>query len=295
MKDMLTLCDVTQSRKNKKMLFDELFSYWKRHLFERCINLFKWKGLPMPQREIEFNLLYNGFCGYVYHNNEYIATHGGMFGVTNYPDIFTGYTFATPKTNGIMKIGTNCVIINNNQTRLPLMPLINRYAVLLAHADLSLQCVAINSRSTGAIGVDNQSQAESVVAYYKALEDGKTMAIVDNVDMESVLSAQGVRQVGTSYPSSNTIKDYYNLTRDLLQSFYADLGLKMLNEKRERLVSAEVDANDNMLLFNIDDMLTSRKDACLELKRVFDVDIDVELNVKSFVNETAEGGAEDVE
>lgn len=292
MSDMLTYYNIGNKRKSVKMEFNELFSFWKRHLFERCINLIKWKGLPMPQREVEFYLLTKGFCGLVDHydikrsKREYIATTGGMFGVTNYFDIFTGYTFATPLTNGVKKIGKDCVIINNNQTRLPLITLIERYAVLLAHADLSLQCVAINSRSTGAIGVDNQSQAESVTAYYNALEIGKTMAIVDNVDMESLLNAQGVRQIGTVYPSSTSIKDYYNLTRDLLQSFYNDIGLRMNNEKRERMINAEIDANNEMLLFNINDMLESRKEACEELKKVFGLNVSVELNVKSFDVET---------
>lgn len=299
MHDMLSYYNTTNKRQTVKMEFDELFSFWKRHLFERCINLFKWKGLPMPQREIEFFLLSKGFCGFVNHYDdkrkirEYIATTGGMFGVTNYFDTFTGYTFATPLTNGVKKIGKNCVIMNNNQTRLPLIMLIERYAVLLAHADLSLQCVAINSRSMGALGVDNQSQAESVKAYYNALEIGKTLAIVDNVDMESMLSAQGVRQIGTVYPSSTSIKDYYDLTRDLLQSFYNDLGLRMNNEKRERVINAEIDANNEMLLFNIDDMLESRKEACEELKKVFGLDVSVKLNIKSFDIETKETGEDE--
>lgn len=284
MSDMLALHDVKR-RKNRKLTFIEAYNFWRKHLFERCINLFTWKGLPMPQREIEFALLTKGYCGYVLHNNEQIATYGGMFGVTNYADVFVGYTFATPKTQGTKKIGVDCVIINSNQTRLSLMPLIDRYSVLLAHADLSLQCVAINSRSTGALGVDNQSQADSVASYYKALEDGKTLAIVDSQSMDSLLKAQGVRQVGTSYPTSTSIKDFYNLTRDLLQSFYSDLGLRMLNEKRERLIESEIDANDNMLLFNIDDMLKSRIEACEEINKLFNMNISVELN-KSFVNET---------
>lgn len=281
--DMLTNYDIfSNKRKTKKMAFNELYIFWKRYLFERCINLFTWKGLPYPQREMEFRLLVHGYCGHVLHTHkdgtEHIATYGGMFGVTNYQDNFKAYTFATPITSGIKTIGKDCVIVDNNQTRLSIMPLIERYAVLLAHADLSLQCVAINSRSTGALGADNQAQAESVKSYYNALEDGRTLAIVDKTSMESLLNAQGVRQIGTVYPSSTSIKDYYNLTRDLLQSFYADLGLRAMNEKRERVITAEVDANDEMLLFNIDDMLKCRQEGAEEINRLFGLNVSVELN-----------------
>ena len=55
---------------NKKVEKDILkldysFNYWSDMLFEKCMRIFTWTGLPFPQKEIESRLLIDGYCGFL--------------------------------------------------------------------------------------------------------------------------------------------------------------------------------------------------------------------------------------
>lgn len=272
--------DILKKNNSRKLNFNKTFIYWRNALLEKCMRIFEWKGLPasIPQKEIEIRLIFRGFAGFVKHGNDLIVTWGEMSGVTDYADEFINFTFATPKFNGLRKIGENCVIINNNAIRNSLYPLIERYALLLAHADLSLQAILINSRATGIITATSQQQADSVKEWYNALVDGRTFAIVDDENMESLANAEGLRNVSTVYPNSHSINDYFTITQNLLKAFYNDIGVRMGVEKRERMITDEVNSDDERLLFNLNDMLECRKKACEELKKVFGVNVTVSLS-----------------
>lgn len=274
--------DIIKKSTPRKLNFTKSFIYWRNALLEKCMRIFEWNGLPdsIPQKEIEIRLIFNGFAGFVKdkEGKNLLVTWGSMSGVTNYADEFLFYTFATPLFNGLKKINETCVIVNNNAIRNPLYPLIERYAILLAHADLSLQAILINSRATGIITATSQQQADSVKEWYNALVDGRTMAIIDDENMESLANAEGLRNVSTVYPNSHSINDYFSITQNLLKSFYNDIGVKMGVEKRERMITDEVNSDEERLLFNLTDMLESRKKACEELKKVFGVNVTVSLS-----------------
>ena len=44
------------------------------------------------------------------------------------------------------------------------------------------------------------------------------------------------------------------------------------------MIESEVDSNNQLLLFNISDMLAERKKACEEINKLFDTSITVELS-----------------
>jgi DNA-binding transcriptional regulator YbjK len=173
------------------------------------------------------------------------------------------------------KVNKTAVVVDNTSTRMPLTPLIERYSILLAHADLSLQAVAINTRSTGMAVVSTQAEADSVKAYYSALEQGATMAVLESTNMNSLADMQGMRVLSNVYPSSTSIKDFYSLQQNLLKSFYNDIGVRMSTDKRERLISDEVNSDEEMLLFNIDDALKCRQAACEKMNKLYGLNVSV--------------------
>ena len=289
--------DMLNKKNSRKLNFNKSFAYWRNALLEKCMRIFEWNGLPVtiPQKEIEIRLIMRGFAGVVLNKQKNaIVTWGEMSGVTDYADEFINFTFATPTFNGLRKIGESCVIVDNNAIRNPLYPLIERYAILLAHADLSLQAILINSRATGIITATSQQQADSVKEWYNALVDGRTFAIVDDENMESLANAEGLRNVSTVYPNSHSINDYFTITQNLLKSFYNDIGVRMGVEKRERMITDEVNSDEERLLFNLNDMLESRKKACEDLKRLFGFDVTVNLSKEFSVAVAQQKESEDM-
>lgn len=264
----------------RKLSFRKSYRFWQASLLERIMNIFTWEGLPFPQREIEILLVTVGFCGFTKFSktDELGAVYGSMSGVTNYPDIFTNFMYATPLESGLRKIDENLVVINNNQIRQPSMQVVDIYATLLAHCDLSLQAILINSRATGLVKANTQQQVDDIAKWYNALANGKTLAILDQKNLESLLGDKGIEVFSMTYPSSMTIDSYYQIRENLLKSFYSEIGINSMRDKRERVVEAELDTNLNRILFNVDDMLTSRQDACDKINEIFNTNISVDLN-----------------
>lgn len=264
---------------NRKLSFKKAYTAWRNTLVERVINIFEWKNLPFKQKEIEILLTFVGFCGITKSKkSELMAVYGSMSGVTNYPDQFTTFTYATPLESGIKQIDKDIVVIDNNQIRLPLIDIINSYATLLAHTDLSLQAILINSRATGLVTAKTQAQVDSIASWYSSLENGKTLAVLDGKSFESLMDDEGIKVVPMNYPSAMTIDSYYQIRENLLKSFYSEIGINSMRDKRERVVEAELDTNLNRILFNIDDMLKSRKDACTKINSIFGTNISVDYN-----------------
>lgn len=292
---------VEQCRTNtitRKLTFKKAYTVWRNTLVERVINIFEWKNLPFEQKEIEILLTFVGFCGVTKSKkSELMAVYGSMSGVTNYPDQFTTFTYATPLESGIKQIGKDLIVIDNNQIRLPLIDVINSYATLLAHTDLSLQAILINSRATGLITAKTQAQVDSIASWYSSLENGKTLAVLDGKSFESLMDDEGIKAIPMNYPSAMTIDSYYQIRENLLKSFYSEIGINSMRDKRERVVEAELDTNLNRILFNIDDMLKSRKEACKKINSIFGTNISVDYNEEiinqSFDIETKEKDGED--
>ena len=263
-----------------ELTFDKSYRYWHKNLFNRLMRLFTWNGLPFPQRELEFNLMARGSVG-IFDVNGLFASQCGLTGVTEYPDKFIYAVYANPiKGSGMKKIDKDCVVIYNDDLMTSLIPFVERYANLLAHSDLSFQIALINSRSMGALVAPNAVVAESIKEWYSGLKKGKMFAIMDDESMQTLANAKGVRSITDSFPSTATILDYYTAQQNILKSFYNDLGVKYSTEKKERLITDEVNSENDMLLVNIDAMLENRKKACEDMKKIFNIDVSVELTIK---------------
>ena len=264
------------SKKTEKdiLKLDYSFKYWSDMLFEKCMRIFSWTGLPFPQKEIENRLLIDGFCGFLKDSKAgFMVATGGMYGVTQYYDEFTMFTWSAPAVANTKSctIGKDCIIINNNQLRNPILPMVLRYASLLAHADISLKCALINTRETNTYASNDENTAENIVKYYERLYNGDSASILDESLIESVKNI-------SNRENTTAIKDCLNARTDLLSNFFKEIGVKSANDKKERMIESEVDSNNQLLLFNISDMLAERKRACDEINKLFGTSINVELS-----------------
>lgn len=253
---------------------DYSFKYWSDMLFEKCMRIFTWTGLPFPQKEIENRLLIDGFCGFLKDSKKgLMVTSGGMSGVTQYYDEFTTFNWSAPTVANTKSrvIGKDCIIINNNQLRNPILPMVLRYASLLAHADISLKCALINTRETNTYASNDENTAENISKYYDKLYNGDSASILDESLIESVKNI-------SNRESTTAIKDCLSARTDLLSNFFKEIGVKSANDKKERMIESEVDSNNQLLLFNISDMLAERQKACEEINKLFATNITVELS-----------------
>ena len=270
----------------RKLDYNRAYRSWYALLANKAMYLFEWNGLPGPmkQREIEYRLQFTDTASCVFTKsnryNRYIVAAGSGYGVTEYFDMFTNYIWACPNDSGITRLmdNPNGVMMRNNSTSLPTRILVDRYAHLLAHAELSLQAILINSRATGIIAAKDDQQRKAVKAFYDALEDGKTLAIVDDKNLDTLIGSEGLRHIATQYPSSVHILDYWQARQNLYKEFLAELGISKSTDKRERLITDEVAQDLPMYQYALDDMLDNRTEAAQAINDLFGLNITVRIN-----------------
>lgn len=266
---------------NKKKLEKELMeldasiSYWIEMLFEKCVRMFTWYGLPesIPQKEIEIRLISEGYCGFVKDAKRgLMVASGGMSGPTQYYDEFTNFTYAAATAaGGTYKIGRDCCIIDNTTLRNPLMPLIMRYADLLAHADISLKMALVNTRIADTYAAEDEATAASINEYYEKIYRGKNGNILDKSMIEGIKNIAGSRSI-------SAVSECIEARNEILRSFFAEIGVRYSKDKKERMIESEVNSDNQMLLLNVNDMKRMRQKAAPIISRLFDLNVSVELS-----------------
>lgn len=270
-----TIIEKIIESEKKEMALADIYADNVKLLFEKCVRIFKWNEVPknLPQREIEKYVIALGFCGFV--NDKkcgYMVSNGGMSVPTQYDDVFRKFTYARPTAyGGTVTIGEDCVIIRNTSMMNSLSGLIKRTASQLAHADVTLRAALVNYRANEVLSADDDATAESINAYYDSLYEGKLKAILDSGLIN------GVKNLSSSKSYADLLK-LTDVKNEIMRSFFAEIGIRQKSDKRERLVTEEVESDSMMLLFNIHDMLEQRQNACDEINKIFGLNMSVELS-----------------
>lgn len=231
------------------------YDFWLRALFERAMRLFVWTGTgDVPPKEIEGILLSNGSAGVLSYKKAMGVFAGEYSGTpTIYYDEWRDYSFHSPVYSGTRRIGRDIVVIQNDSCRTSIMPLCHRYAAMLAHTEVSLVDTLINGRDAGGVPIaSTEAQKKSIEEYRNALCNGRVGAILDP-------AFSGVDFKTTTSNTQLNIKDLVEVRENLLDAFYADLGVRTGYKKKGNMIQDEISADDPKLLLNISDMLHMRQ------------------------------------
>lgn len=243
----------------------------------------------IDQVHIEKPLLINGNCGICDYDGNLTAFNGSYSGVSVYYDRFPYYMVRSPLYSGKKTIGRDVVVIRNNSTESSLLPMVKRYAVLLAHAEITLATLMINARVSSVPTAINNKQKALVDEWRKGVFNGKINTLMDS----GFLS---LRWVDINNNSPVNIKDLVEVRENILCSFYHDVGVRTTIQKKGNLIDAELKGNDAMLLININDMLEERKRGCDRVNKMFGTSWSVDKCEELKYNDAVdinEGGAED--
>lgn len=257
------------------------------------INMFKWEGLPCPQATAEIYLLQDGYFGNVIDAKQgNIITKGGMSGVTNYANVFTQFTYATPLTSGMFTIDGNGVICKANSLATPDLDCVDLYAHLLTHVDLSIQATLINMRANNAFTAENESQKQTITTWLRDLRKGKPNVIVNKNVLNTVLDGTGISTLPTYQYGRNELPELYMLRQNLLRDYFNERGFVSDKAKEERLVTAELSINIYRTIFSISDMLEEREEFCDRARKVLGLKYSVEYNknIKDQIDAMLKGG-----
>ena len=267
--------------------FEAGYDYWSNYLSERVLRLFKWNGPDddgVPQRELEIALMFGGSCGVTDKYKKTLSVFSGEYagGPTQYYDVFKQYSVHSPVYSAILTIDKNVAVGRNNNVMNSALPLIHRYAMMLAHTEVSIVDVLMDGRTSSVPIASTPAQEQSLIEYRNALCNGKVKPIRDP-------AFSGVQFIDLKGDIGLELKDLVETRENLLNSFYSDIGVKTAWNKKGNMIQEEVEASDGLMLFNINDMLECRKRLCEDVNRMYGtnwrVDITDELKPKEVNDE----------
>ena len=260
-------------------------------MFNRTNQMFEWTGLPetIPAEIMELYLQLNGQCAITEVGGKLFAIPGGLGGP---PDPYfrpTVYIAAIPglkdgdhSFSKSMKIVNHldpfapietkgkCVLVKNDTLMEGMLYMYARYATQLTENDVSIRSAQINARAHVNIVAENDKDAASAKAYVAGLEAGKIEVIMGRALMDSIKTAN------LSMNSANVIIQLIELQQYLKASWYNEIGLNAnFNMKREYQSEEELQANTDVLLPLIDNMLECRQRAADSVNSTYGTKISV--------------------
>lgn len=248
----------------------------------RTQQMFKYKNLPdtIPQRMLELYLQTSGVAIIAKVNNELYAFQGGLGGE---PDPYYQPTVATVANPALkfsknLTIGEDAALIYSDSLWQGILPIIQKYAILLAENDITMRTASINMRLISIISVGDDSTKETALEFLRQIEKGQLGVLLDRrnllMDKENFTVSPTVTTAVSNYMTQLAEYNQY-----LKASMFNELGLQAnYNMKRETLNSAETEMDSDVLIPLVDDMLNCRKLCVDTVNRMFGTNIEVELN-----------------
>lgn len=192
-------------------------------------------------------LLKNGYIPIVKTDIGTLALEGGFYGQNMYY-MPTNVLVANPVLGNIdKKIGEDGELLYINyeyNTFQSVMSLINRYAVLLANIDCSLNVSLMNSRVAHVFEAETDAQVKSLQKMYDEVSKGNPAVFLK----KGLKSLSADKDGGYFLNVKNTYigNDLLLTKRSIMNEFLTEIGINNANtDKRERLNSDEVNANNS--------------------------------------------------
>lgn len=250
-----------------------------------CLSMFEWQNLPQScnARFLEMCLFYNGQAALLY-DDEYgfintMAADGGYINIYGLPTEINCYSYRFNQRRSLYTVdigeekSKECILVMNNYERVPTTATISLFAYRLAEAQRTAD-TNIKSLRTPILITTDQKQYFTLKKMYEEY-DGNTPAIFAD---KNLISPEALKAIKTDAPVLfNDIMEY---KREIWNEFLCFIGLQNLNEKKERLITNEVDSNNEVINMNLQALLIPRKEACKQFNEKYGLSGDKAIDVK---------------
>lgn len=287
---------------------DREYQFYFKWLLNKLNQIFKWNNLPETVDETFLNnmLFLNGNVCWTDKLKDQLTVYYGNPGGN--PDRYympTLFTIANPimgSSNIIIENDSEGIMMFNSKgdkffTYMPssggLFELIHQTATLLADNVVSINTAQINGRVQAIVTAGDRILRNSAEVYLKQLYSGKPYTVLD----ENLLADIKVNPLSGSN-NSNTIAQLIELHQYIIAQFFNSVGIKTNPvNKKERLITDEINSVDNYLAVSLNEMLNAREDAVNRINAKYGTNITVELSdeLKPVVEDATEPVKEEQE
>lgn len=268
--------------------------YFRRYLLQKAIAVFKWN---IPDEWAKNYFLYVLYCwGYI------AIVNTDKFGVIPQACSLKGYdvmyqpthaVIANPLLSGIIepRIDKQCTLIRLMPDYGGIMDKVNFYADVMALSAETVGTNLFNSKLSYVFACANKTDAESFKKLFDNFASGEPAAFAGK-ELFNEDGSPNWMQFNQDLKNSYIVSDIMDDMRKWECKFYSDLGIPNSNtEKKERLITAEVESNDVEVKLWADLALEELKKSCKKSNKMFGLNLSVDWRY----NENMEGGNEDAE
>lgn len=240
-----------------------LRKFFRKYLFQKAISVFKWTLPEEWDKDYFLYTLYGlGYIAVVDTDRYGVICQGGALGGYNLyyrPSYIIITNPLLPKTltcsidrrtesmadRALTSVtDKECVLIKLMPDYSSIMDIVGYYADQMALVSESMGINLVNIKTGTVFGADSKNKAESFKKMYDMLSAGDPAVVID----KQLLDEQGkpiwfpfTQNVKESYVVSDLLSDL----RKIDQMFCTEIGIPNANtDKRERLISSEVNANN---------------------------------------------------
>lgn len=267
-----------------KNIVTESFLYDRFKLL--MLNQFKWNGLEelnIQERHIEEWLFSEGYCLF-FEDKELgkMALRCYGEGALNVVGDHVRYRATGFNYSKVYK-ADECVLIENNKLRMPTEKAVLYFVMqlyrLVRTKDMNVEQLRLQTLFTG--------NDKNILTLKKIIDelDKYNWAII--TDSSSINVEEIVKAIQTGVkPLTTELRDEYNATMNEALTYF---GINNANtDKRERLITDEANANNQLIDCCAQMFLESRQRACEEINKKFGTNISVELRNKREEKEVIE-------
>lgn len=258
----------------EKQLNDRTYTHYFYYLMLIARSVFKWNNLPnnIDEKWIERFLFTEGNCLFFKDKTKgfMVAKCAPCENLNEYDEPIGLRPYGTNYMGKDMKNNKDCVLIRNNDIMLPTAPAIQLFAYRLADTTRTID-TNVTQQKTPVIVVCSDKQKLSMK---KVIQQRDANEIVIYGDKS--LDVDSIKVLKTDAP---VVFPQLQLQKHAIwNECMTFLGINNANQdKRERLVDDEVQANNEQVDASVNLMLKARQQACEQINELFNLNISVEI------------------
>lgn len=260
------------------------FDYLER-MKKICLSMFEWQNLPdtMNARYLEMCLYYKGQAAllkdetYGFINTQ--AADSGYINIYGLPTLLNCWSYSYNSQRNLYVPDSDdtendsCILVMNTFERIPTCSTIELFAKRLAEAQRTVD-INVAGQRTPVLVLTDKNQEFSLKNMYAQYEGNSPVIYGD----KNQLNTDAIRTINTEAPF--IVDKMMNYKREIWNEFLSTIGVSNLSEKRERLVTAETDSNNELVNLNMQSFLVPRQQACEEFNKLFGLTGDKAISVR---------------
>lgn len=249
---------------------------YQRTLTELAANRFKWTGFPdsVNKRYLELTLFRHGMSVFFFDRDydKFLALQGSVHNQLNFQQEPTAFLITGAGNYRTKTVSAkDAVPIWANYLRIPDLDIVHIYSTKLAEIDRSIEINAKNARRNKVI-ISSENQRLSTENFNRQLDEGQATLRVGGA-----IQDLGFIQAVDLGVDPDSVVNLHILRTRIWNECMGLLGIENANQdKKERLVAAEVEANDDQTSMMRYVNLNERQNAAEKINKRFGLEIAVE-------------------